>query len=561
MTSSWSTSAARATPARSSVEVRRGVRGASSGPGGRSSPRRRPRTISRICASRSAADKLTLFGVSYGAKVAAEYARRYPDRTAALVLDSPVPVDGLDAFGQLRMLGAPAGAAGGLHPRSLPPHGRRPGRDARRGRRAGSPGSGARPARASSGRVDGLAVTESIVLALLVASDTSPGAAGGAAGRAGVARRGRRGAAAPPHAGHPDAAAPATSTGAPSGHALHRDPVAVDAGVRGRDAPGRARRVPGGADGGVRALPPGDARRRLDRRNCARPGRRPRGPSRSRYAGPDVPVLILSGRDDLRTPLEDARRTRGAVPEREAARRAGRRSLGAALRPHRLRPRRADRVPARADGRAVRAARPRARRRARTPRPRSAHCRPTRLAGCAAARSARSRSRSPGSRSTPRRTGRETFRLPGLRAGYVRGTRRTLRLHNVEWIRGVRISGRLDSRGRGTLSISGRGRVGHRDVQSARRERDARRAILHALKSAAIERPRALGVLVHEARPVGHDPAVLVAVPGVAARPRRAGEPRLQLAVARGLDVRRGPRSRRAPAPGGCRRPAPPRRR
>ena len=52
-------------------------------------------------------DKLTLFGVSYGAKVASEYARRYPASTAALVLDSPTPVDGLDGYDQLRTLGTP----------------------------------------------------------------------------------------------------------------------------------------------------------------------------------------------------------------------------------------------------------------------------------------------------------------------------------------------------------------------------------------------------------------------------------------------------------------------
>ena len=52
-------------------------------------------------------DKLTLFGVSYGAKVAGEYARRYPAQTAGLILDSPTPVDGLDGFDQLRTLGTP----------------------------------------------------------------------------------------------------------------------------------------------------------------------------------------------------------------------------------------------------------------------------------------------------------------------------------------------------------------------------------------------------------------------------------------------------------------------
>ena len=52
-------------------------------------------------------DKLTLLGVSYGAKVAGEYARRFPAHTAAIVLDSPTPVDGLDGYDQLRTLGTP----------------------------------------------------------------------------------------------------------------------------------------------------------------------------------------------------------------------------------------------------------------------------------------------------------------------------------------------------------------------------------------------------------------------------------------------------------------------
>ena len=52
-------------------------------------------------------EKLTLLGVSYGAKVAGEYARRYPAQTAGLILDSPAPVDGLDGYDQLRTLGTP----------------------------------------------------------------------------------------------------------------------------------------------------------------------------------------------------------------------------------------------------------------------------------------------------------------------------------------------------------------------------------------------------------------------------------------------------------------------
>ena len=52
-------------------------------------------------------EKLTLLGISYGAKVASEYARRYPASTAALVLDSPAPVDGLDGYDHLRAFSAP----------------------------------------------------------------------------------------------------------------------------------------------------------------------------------------------------------------------------------------------------------------------------------------------------------------------------------------------------------------------------------------------------------------------------------------------------------------------
>ena len=47
---------------------------------------------------------------------------------------------------------------------------------------------------------------------------------------------------------------------------------------------------------------------------CAPSGRRPRGPRPSSYLGPDVPVLVLCGRADLRTPLEDARRTAAQYP-------------------------------------------------------------------------------------------------------------------------------------------------------------------------------------------------------------------------------------------------------
>jgi pimeloyl-ACP methyl ester carboxylesterase len=43
-------------------------------------------------------DRLVLFGISYGTKVALEYAERYPQHVAALVLDSVVDVNGPDPF-------------------------------------------------------------------------------------------------------------------------------------------------------------------------------------------------------------------------------------------------------------------------------------------------------------------------------------------------------------------------------------------------------------------------------------------------------------------------------
>jgi hypothetical protein len=37
----------------------------------------------------------------------------------------------------------------------------------------------------------------------------------------------------------------------------------------------------------------------------------------------------------------------------------------------------------------------------------------------------------------------------------VHGNHKRLELHGVEWIRGVRVSGTIDNRGRGTLTVSG----------------------------------------------------------------------------------------------------------
>src|SRR4051812_10019378 len=52
-------------------------------------------------------DKLWLLGISYGTKVAGEYARRFPQHTAGVVLDSPVSTDALDGTFELRQVAMP----------------------------------------------------------------------------------------------------------------------------------------------------------------------------------------------------------------------------------------------------------------------------------------------------------------------------------------------------------------------------------------------------------------------------------------------------------------------
>jgi pimeloyl-ACP methyl ester carboxylesterase len=59
-----------------------------------------PESVADIEALRQAGgyDRLVLYGTSYGTKVALEYAERYPQHVEALVLDSVVPTNGPEAF-------------------------------------------------------------------------------------------------------------------------------------------------------------------------------------------------------------------------------------------------------------------------------------------------------------------------------------------------------------------------------------------------------------------------------------------------------------------------------
>lgn len=394
-----------------------------------------------------AADKLTLLGVSYGTKVAAEYARRYPARTAALVLDSPVPVDGLNAMGEMQMMSAPRVlrevCTPGLCRRTIRDPGGTLEAAVARVRRRAVRGPLVDP----SGRVHRRAATESHVLQALAASDTSPGL------RAGL---------------------PAALASLAKGDAaplLHLTEVAAT-----RDAdlnPARLlatlcaeSRLPWAPDSPIdtrqAALdafrPPGPISARTLREDstaeiCKTWPPTPR-PAPVSLQGPDVPVLTLSGRHDLRTPLEDARRTAAQYPNATLLAVPG---VGHSVLRSDPTGCAASRLLAFLRGRRVA---PCASRNPFTGAPYAPATlralRPTRLPGRAGRVLSAVRVTLTGIAFDTAAHGRNRFRLPGLRSGYVQGTRRALRLHKVEWVNGVRVSGRLDSGGRGTVTVQAR---------------------------------------------------------------------------------------------------------
>jgi pimeloyl-ACP methyl ester carboxylesterase len=397
-------------------------------------------------------EQLTLYGVSYGAKVASEYARRYPERTAALVLDSPAPVDGIDGVDELRVLALPrvlrevcfpgvcaatvpdAGAALTAAVERLPLTG---------------------PLVGTGGQARNFRVTEYMLYRALTNSDTYP-----------LLRRALPAAVASLAAGD---AAPflhlieVITQGDPAAEVNRarllatmciesRLPWAPESAVETRAAARDAYAAERAA-----IFAPFSPRTVLDTANtelCAAWPPTPR-PDRVVYPGPAVPVLILSGREDLRTPLEDARRTAQQYPNARvlAVPSAGHSVLStdttdcaaagmiAFLRRQTVeRCERSVEVPAAPYAPATIGRLP-----------------PTRLPGLRGRTySALTVTLTGIGYDTIAQPRRRIYRLPGLRAGYVTVRRNRLTLHAVEWIRGVRVSGTVDARSRtGTFTISG----------------------------------------------------------------------------------------------------------
>jgi pimeloyl-ACP methyl ester carboxylesterase len=402
-------------------------------------------------------DKLTLFGVSYGTKVAAEYARRYPASTAALVLDSPVPVDGLDGYDQLRTLGTPRVLKEVCFPGPCDATVRDPDAALTAAVQRLRRGSIRGPRVAPDGRVTTARVSEGALYNALSQSDVLPPLRAGLP--AAIASLAKGDAAPFLHLGALLTAETGGEQGVNSARLLAtsciegRLPWAPDSPIASREGAVEAF-LSGHAD----AFGPFSSGTVLSASLvglCENWPPTPR-PEAVSYLGPDVPVLVVSGRADLRTPLEDARRTALQYPDARvlAVPGAGHSVVSSDL-----------------SGCAARGM--------------IAFLRGQEVAACsrtspAAAFQNLSLPYTPASIASLRPTGASglagrTFSAvsltlagvgydaafatsrarPGLRAGYVTSTRTQLTLHGVEWIRGVRVSGTVSSRGAGTLTVSG----------------------------------------------------------------------------------------------------------
>ncbi|MDA0179570.1 alpha/beta hydrolase [Solirubrobacter phytolaccae] len=405
-------------------------------------------------------DKLTLFGVSYGAQVAQEYVRRYPAQTAAVVLDSPTPVDGLDGVDELRTFGAPRVLREVCYPGVCHETVQAPADALEAAVERLGDGALRGPLVSPSGRVTTARITQASLYSLIAASDTSP-----------LLRAGLPAAIASLAAGdaapliHLVSVTLGEDGGGGSGSAISR--LLATSCVEARlpwapDSPVaiRADALKAFVAARTEAFAPFDPEVVLDSSLaglCATwpPTPKPEGVP---YAGPDVPVLIIAGRQDLRTPLESARRTLGQYPNGKllAVRSAGHSVLstdftGCA----------ATGMVAFLRGEAVQqCSQLESRDQAALP------AGPFIPASLSALRATGTSGKAGQTFSAVRVTltgiafdtaGVDTdksFRLPGLRAGYVTGKGSSLTLHGVEWVSGVKVSGTLRGAS-GTLTVSG----------------------------------------------------------------------------------------------------------
>jgi pimeloyl-ACP methyl ester carboxylesterase len=271
--------------------------------------------------ARLGAERIALFGTSYGTKLALGYARRYPDRVERLVLDSVVPIDGPDPFyldsveasrralrslcrrdcpwtadpvEDLAGLADRIAAVGPLQGRVVDPRGR--------------------PRRSSLTALD--------VFSVLIAGDFDPtlraafpGAVKAALGGdvtplLRLRRRGFEIDAEPPPPRVLSSAVYAATTCEEAPLPWTRD-TPPDPAERHRQAEGRAAAIPDSA------FEPFDRATALASDVLDLCESWPQAPAAPEFGSgplPDVTVLLLEGEDDLRTPVENAQRTATLFP-------------------------------------------------------------------------------------------------------------------------------------------------------------------------------------------------------------------------------------------------------
>jgi pimeloyl-ACP methyl ester carboxylesterase len=413
-------------------------------------------------------DKLTLLGVSYGTKVAGAYARLYPQHTAAVILDSPVGVESLDGTFALRQAPMPRVLKEVCDSGPCAKTVKDPGAalDAAVKRLQQGPVRG--PLVTPTGKVKMEAVDEATLYSALLISDQTPLvrlflpsvieslSKGDAAPFLHLAEQlSGGGSDETDDEGINNARELATSCIESSLPWAPDSPIASRQGAltaflaanSAPFAPFRPQTVtPFSAVGQCMDWPPTPA------------------PAPLPAAGPDVPVLVLSGRDDLRTPLEDARRIAAQYPHAQFLSVPG---VGHSV--------------LTTDGSGCAASAVLAFVRGKTVRSCNAHDTALDLDAVAylpSAAAALKRTRLPGSAGRAltalRQTiasvsldtiigtaisgQKKTLRLAGLRAGYTSITGSRLTLHGVQWFKGLRVNGYFDNKANvGQLTVVGPG--------------------------------------------------------------------------------------------------------
>lgn len=261
-------------------------------------------------------DRLSLLGISYGTEIAGQYARTFTAHTGRVVLDSPEPIEGPDPFFRLRQLALPRV----LREVCFPPSCRRT---------LGTPIDAVarlsarlarRPLRGTvisrSGRPRPVRFTSTELYALVSVSDLDP-----------FLRTGLPAAVASALRGDPApilrlAEAPGAGSGEEAGVSVERllATDCIESRLPWDPADGsltaRARALTRYLAANARSFAPFSplvATSFNTAGACLGWPATPR-PAAVPSQGPAVPVLVISGREDLRTPLESARRTAAQYP-------------------------------------------------------------------------------------------------------------------------------------------------------------------------------------------------------------------------------------------------------